>query len=520
MQRDTTALSTHTFDVLIVGGGSHGLFAAYDAAQRGLRVAVIDRGDLAGGLSANHQRTLHGGLRAMQSGDLAKTRSQIRERRAWARIAPHLITPLPFLFGTYGHGKRSRLAVRIGFAAYDYLARHRNVGVTGELHLPKGRLESAAVTRRLFPGIKTDGLTGGAMWYDYQTTQAERLTWCIAMAAHEAGATIANYVTAVGPRPDRAAGIIARDLIGHRDIALDARTVVFSAAEGLNALYDAFGLTGAPPLLRAMNLLIDRPSMDMAHVAATAGGRMLTAVPWRGSILVGTGQTTTPVAPGTRASEADIAAFLAEANSAFPSLQASMADVRLVHDGLVPATPGPRGLDLPRDFEIRTHAAAGQPALISMIGAKYTTARLAAEQAIDAVCAQLGRTGTRSRTADQPLPHAEISDAEGVLIDTARETGAALPPESLRHLGRWYGSEGPAVLRFARRSPWGDTTVTADSPVLAAEVAYARTHAMAMTIDDVIYRRTALGGTGRVSTETRARVQAIFDATAPTAAES
>ena len=83
MRRDPAALTQHNFDVLIAGGGSHGLFAAYDAALRGLRVAVIDRGDLGGGLSASHQRTIHGGLRAMQSGDLAKASGQIRERLNW-----------------------------------------------------------------------------------------------------------------------------------------------------------------------------------------------------------------------------------------------------------------------------------------------------------------------------------------------------------------------------------------------------------------------------------------------------
>lgn len=509
MRRDPAALTQQNFDVLIVGGGSHGLFAAYDAALRGLRVAVIDRGDLGGGLSASHQRTIHGGLRAMQSGDLAKASGQIRERRMWARIAPHLVRPLPFLFGTYRQFKRSRMAVRVGFAAYDFLGRHRNDDVTGELHLPKGRLESAAVTRRLFPGISTNGLTGGAMWYDYQTTQAERLTWCVAMAASSAGATLVNYVEAFGPRPNGALGIVARDVLTKQSMEISADVVIFSAAEGLAALHDAFGLTGAPPVIRAMNLLIDRPSMDMAHVAAASTGRMLTAVPWRGYILVGTSQTDHAVAPGTRATAEDIAALLAEANSAFPYLKATTDDIRLVHDGLVPAAPGKRGLDLPRDFEIRSHADQGKPALISMIGAKYTTARLAAEHAIDAACKQLGKTGTRSQTGERPLPHAEIADVEGHLIETARETGGSLDPAVLRHLAAWYGTEAPTVLRYARASSWKDERVIASSPVLAAEVAYAREHAMAMTADDVIYRRTALGGAGRVTSDLRSRIAAI-----------
>src|ERR1051325_5122264 len=100
MLRDLDALTRRRFDLLVIGGGIHGLFAAYDAAQRGLSVALVDAADFGSGLSFNHQRTLHGGLRALQSGQISKARRQIRERRTWARIAPHLVRPLPFLIGT------------------------------------------------------------------------------------------------------------------------------------------------------------------------------------------------------------------------------------------------------------------------------------------------------------------------------------------------------------------------------------------------------------------------------------
>src|SRR5205085_1411112 len=104
----------------------------YDAAARGLAVALIDRADFGSGLSFNHQRTLHGGLRALQHGHLRKTREQIHERRTWGRIAPHLIRPLPFLMGTHGWATHSRWAVKAGFTVYDWLGRSRNAGVLPE----------------------------------------------------------------------------------------------------------------------------------------------------------------------------------------------------------------------------------------------------------------------------------------------------------------------------------------------------------------------------------------------------
>jgi glycerol-3-phosphate dehydrogenase len=504
-------LTQDAYDVLVVGAGIHGLFAAYDAAARGFRVAIVDRADIGGGVSANHQRTVHGGLRELRSGNINKVRTQIAERRAWARIAPALLRPLPFLMGTYRTPLKSRTAIRVGFAAYDLLARKRNAGVTPELHLPKGRLESAAATRRLFAGIRDAGLTGGAMWYDYQTASAERLTFAVAEAAVAAGATLVNYIVVDGPNA-RQAGVRATDALSGESLEIAAKVVILAAAEGLPALHAAFGLPAPPPLIHAMNVLVDRPAMDMAHVAPSASGRMLTAVPWRGYVLVGTAQGTQEAAPGTRATEADIDAFLSDANAAFPKLKVTRADVRLVQEGLVPAARRGGQLDLLPDFEVRQDAA--QPSCISIVGAKYTTARLAAERAIDRAAKVLGQSGRRCRTATAELPHAGIADVEGQLIETARELEADLPLETQRHLGRWYADAAADVLRFAHASPWGLSPLVSDSPVLAAEIAYARAHLMAMTVEDAIYRRTALGGTGRVSPEAAAAATAVFEQSA------
>jgi glycerol-3-phosphate dehydrogenase len=507
MQRDPVQLTRDSYDVLVVGGGIHGLFAAYDAASRGFRTALVDRADIGGGVSANHQRTIHGGLRALQSGNLAKTRAQILERRTWARIAPHHLRPLPFLFGTYRSLKRSRFAVRAGLKVYDYLARHRNDGVTPELHLPKGRLESAAATRRLFVGIADAGLTGGAMWYDYQTSQAERLTWAVAAAADEAGATVANYVNVTGPNAGHS-GVHAVDTLTGAAFEIHAKVIVLAAAEGLGALNSAFGLGAAPPLLRAMNLLVDRPAMDMALVAPGATGRMLTAVPWRGYLLVGTSQSADVVAAGTTASPEEIEEFLDEANVAFPRLKATTSDIRLVQQGLVPAADTKNGLDLIPDFAVRYDAS--RPNIVTLIGAKYTTARLAAERAIDQASRHLGHTGRRSSTATRPLPHASIADVEGQLVETARALDVGLDIDLQRHLASWYGTEGADVLRFAMASAWKTETLSDGSPVLCAEIAYARLNSMAATVDDAVYRRTALGGTGRVSAETIEKARQVF----------
>src|SRR5262252_6581784 len=134
--RDFEALRSATFDVLVVGGGIHGLMAAYEAAGRGLTVALVERGDFAAATSFNHQRTAHGGLRSLGSGRIDRARDSIRERRTLARIAPRLLRPLPFIVGTYRSLTRGRLALRVAFQIDRWLGRKRNDGIEPELHLP------------------------------------------------------------------------------------------------------------------------------------------------------------------------------------------------------------------------------------------------------------------------------------------------------------------------------------------------------------------------------------------------
>jgi len=496
MTRDLSRLRTDTFDVLVVGGGIHGLFTAYDAAARGLRVALIERDDVGSGISANHQRTIHGGLRALQSFQLLKCRSQIAERRAWARIAPHLLRPLPFLIGTYRGTRRSRWAVRAGFKLYDVIGKSRNQHVSPELHLPNTRLESSAATQRFFPGIAAKGLSGGAIWYDYQTIHPDRLTWTVAMAADQAGAVVATYVEAVAPIREgaRLTGVSCRDALTGDVFDVRAGAVVLSAGTGLGALHERFGVTGAPPLVRAMNLLIDGRAKDIALAAESAQGRMLTAVPWAGGVLVGTFQPDGAVnADDATSLEPIVEAFLTEIRSAFPGLAASRKDVRFVHHGLVPAQKTPRGFDLLAEPQFLTHYVL--PGLFSLVGVKYTTARLAAERAVDAVVRGAGKSARPCRTGTTVLPHADIADSDGLLQETSRALGLTLEKAVHAHLAGWYGTEGPAVLRCAH-AEGALARLSPANPVIEGEAIYAARHAAAVRLDDVVFRRTALGSAG------------------------
>ena len=498
MLRTPADLAAARYDLLIVGGGIHGLFAAYDAADRGLSVALVDQADFGSGLSFNHQRTIHGGLRALESGHVGKARAHMHERRTWARMAPHLIRPLPFLVGTYRFSRRSRWILRAGFAAYDLIGRSRNHGISPELHMPKAKLESTAATRRLFPGIVEDRLAGGAVWYDYQTRHPDRLNWTVALAARRAGATLANYVEAIAPLKDgsRIAGARVRDRITGREQDVQATVTLLAAGSGLGAVHAAFGTNGAPPLVRAMNLLLDRPARDIATAAPGRSGRMLTAVPWRGFVLVGTHQSPEPVTIQESAPPpAVIDEFLADVNAAFPRLAATRRDIRLVHHGLTPAVVRSGRAELLPEPLVIDHQRQGTAGLVSLVGVKFTTARVAAEHAVDRVGHLLGKPRTRCRTGDVALPFAEIADVEGRLVETLRELGTPLDREVIDHLTSWYGTEAADVVRFAAAEDQL-ARVSPEHPVLRGEIAYAARHAQAARLSDAVLRRTPLGSAG------------------------
>jgi glycerol-3-phosphate dehydrogenase len=497
MTRDLTRLAEGTFDLLVVGGGIHGLAIAYDAAQRGLSVALVERDDFGAGLSFNHQRTVHGGLRSLQSADLRRARESSRERRALARMAPHLLRPLPFLMPVYRSVPRGRLALRLAFRLDAFLGRDRNRDVVPELHLPEGRLVSRAACERLFHGVNTHGLTGGASWYDYQMVEPHRLTLAFAIAAAEHGAALANRVEARTAILDKGAvaGMRVHDLLTGGDFDVRARLTLNAAGPGAGRVMAALGIARPVPLVRTMNLVTRRPTSELALAAPGPDGRMLTLVPWHGCALVGTSQADRMAGTNEATlSAAEVEEFRLAANATFPALTLGESDVTFVHQGLVPAVAGRNGRpDLKPVTEILDHAADGVRGAVTVIGVKYTTARGSAERAVDLVFRKLRRARPTCRTERRPLPGAGIADVEAIAIEAARAGHAELDADVLANLTGLYGTRCPGVIRLALDRPELAGRLGPECPVLKAEVIHAVREEMAGSLTDVVLRRTALG---------------------------
>jgi glycerol-3-phosphate dehydrogenase len=194
MKRNLEALAATEFDLLIIGGGAFGAAAAWDATLRGLRVALIEQRDFASGASAECFKMVHGGIRYLQHADIRRLRSSCAERSAMLRIAPHLVTPLPILIPTYGHGRQGKAFLAAGMYVYDLLTAGRNAGIADATRRIAGtKLLSRAQTLELFPQLEQRSLTGGAVFEDGQMYNTARLVLAFVQSAVSRGAHAANY---------------------------------------------------------------------------------------------------------------------------------------------------------------------------------------------------------------------------------------------------------------------------------------------------------------------------------------
>lgn len=500
MLRDLARLTATEHDLLVIGGGISGLVAAWDAAQRGLSVALIDRGDFGAATSFNHFKTVHGGLRYLQQGDFVRMRRAVSERRALATIAPHMLVPLAFLTPITRALSRSHLAFRAAFTIDGWIGRDRNAGLPARLHLPAGRTITVDECRRLAPELDLNGAVGGALWYDYQMPLADRLTLAFALAAHAHGAVMSNYVEAVEPVRDGhvVRGIRARDVFGRGEsIEIRARVTLNAAGPWVRSIMAACGIERDVPLLKAVNLVTRRAAYGPALVRFNRHGRALVLAPWYGRAIIGTGESVGTCDPDNRGvTEEELQTFVGEINATFPTLNLREDEVSLVHRGVVPAVVRKGRVGLKAHSEIIDHAREGVQGLVTVIGVKYTTARLLAEQAVDLVVGKLGCRPLPCRTASVPLPGASANGTDSLVAPLVENYGSWLDRPSAAHLAMAYGTLCQKVVELADRDQTLRGRLTPGSPVLRAEVVHAVRHEMALTLADVVVRRTPLGDAG------------------------
>ena len=421
MKRDLEKLAKAPFDVIVVGGGVYGSFIAWDAALRGLSVALIDKGDFASGASSHSLKTIHGGLRYLQQFDFGRMRASVRERSAMLRIAPHLVKPLPCLMPTSGGlSFKSKEIVRIAMMISDLIAFDRNRGLSEERQIPSCAILSGSDCEKIIPGFSGLRATGAALWTDAQVLNSERLIIDVIRAAVLAGTTAANYVRMERylVEKGRAVGIAARDLVTGRELSLSGSLVINAAGSWIPSIFTE---GGAPvsfrhkPLVGGYNLVLNRQLLS-SHglgVRSKKGGesRLYFLVPWKNVTLIGTEYRNIHGSPDDfEVTDEDVDDFIERINGAYPAAKIRPADISYVHRGVLPAKSDridDAGKNVLGSFKIVDHADEGVEGMLTVLGVKYTTARDVAERTVDLALKKLARPHRKSGTAATILPRAE-----------------------------------------------------------------------------------------------------------------
>lgn len=526
--RDVRRLSNELFDVLVVGGGASGAATAREAALRGFNTALIEREDFSAGASAHCFKVVHGGIRYVQHADVRRLRASCFERAVLLRIAPHLVSPLPFVIPTYGRGKSSRWFLGTGMLLYDALSADVNRHVVDPARRVRGtRFLSRNETLELFPDIAADSLTGAAVFEDGQMYNPPRLVLAFVGAASELGAAIGNYVEAerLLTEGTRVTGVQAVDRIGGDRFDIRARLVINAAgpwAEGL--LQPGYGQPGT--YSRDACFMVDR-KFETPMALAVQGrakdsdallarnSRHLFLVPWRNSTLVGVWHSIVPRDPdAVGLPRSELRQFIDEFNTCYPNLQLQEADVRRADFGLVPfgeASSQQGGLSFGKQSRLIDHRNHGQSGLISLISVRYTVARRDAVEALDVAARQLDARRSERDSTTAALAGGDIADFTSAVNAFQARRPSWLTAKSSEGMLRNYGTHATRVLELAEREPRLGRLFTG-SHVSFAEAIYAARAETAHRMGDIVFRRTELGTDGHPGTAALDELQGLLGA--------
>jgi glycerol-3-phosphate dehydrogenase len=498
MKRDLDRLSRETFDLLVIGGGITGACIARDAALRGLSVALIEKNDFAHATSAHNSKLIHGGLRYLRNFELGLVRESLKERRIWQRTAPHLVSPLPFLIPVYGGGWKARATLAAGLSLYDLLSFDRGWLDDPVQRLPGHRWLGAKEAVARAPRLDGPGLQGAFLYYDAQMYGPERIAFECVLDASLNGGVAANHLEAEGLllRDNTVEGASVRDTLSDASFDIRARLTILAGGPWADIfLARALGGVSQHKLIRSKGIHLVVPSMthgDALTVAAQHGHFFV--LPWRGHSILGTTDTAfngSPDAVGV--TEADIEQFIGYINAHLPAAKLSRQNVKHFYAGLRPLVDDGGGdtYAASRRAELIDHRKDDNiEGLVSVIGGKYTTSRDLAEKTVNTAIGKLGVRARNCTTMHARLPGGHI-DSVDAFLSQARTKHSNIA--GIEHLARLYGTRVEQVLAAAQPDLTAPLAGTGD---IGAQVAFAVREEMALTLEDVVMRRTGLGQLG------------------------
>ena len=486
--RDLSQLESGPFDLLVIGGGIYGAWTAYDAALRGLRVALVEREDWGAGTSSASSKLIHGGLRYLRNMQFGLIRKALVERRRLSRLGPHRVAPLRFGFPVYQADDVGPLAVHFGLGLYDSLAGFQQ---------PVARHQrwSRAAALEQWPFLQSEDLCAAFTYGDCGTDDA-RLCLEIVAGAAAAGAVVCNHAPAVEilRSKDCVVGArIADAFDDNQQIDVLAQQVVLCAgAWSEDLLGRADDQQRSMRLVQGTHLILPAMPTQDAFLLPAQDGRIFFLIPWYGRTLVGTTESDYHGDPSAvRVPEADVAYLLHNTARSCPGLHWQREDVLGSFTGLralrneLHRNPS----KVTREFSIEQP----QAGLWLAVGGKLTSARVDAATLVKQLCAMLGKGEGPCPTTNQPFPWAPL-EPYGPWLQQQILSGTqlGLTTTQAQCLAERHGKRVGLIWEQIRLDPNLAVAIAPDLPFCTAEIEFARKHEMAITEEDLWRRRIPL----------------------------
>ena len=498
------------YELIIIGGGITGATLAWEAAHRGLDVMLLEETDFASGTSANSMKTIHGGIRYLQSMNFKRTLDASRERNHFLKIAPHLVHPFACQIPTSLSLTKNPVVITFAIMLYNGLTINRNDSLLKSQCLKLARLVSRTCIKKN-KKLQLKKILGGFEWHDGQAVNTERLVLSFLKSAKTEGAEIKNYcaVKSVGLSDAGRQQVKVFDQRQGKEITLEA-DIISDCSNGFSQ-HQLIGNYPDLTYVKAVNLIINRSITDCGigiNSLDTKDERFLFIVPWKDKTIVGTWYFEQAFdGPEKSLSNEQLELCLHQVNSVLLENKIEQNEIIDVHIGFLPASKkrllkyGP-DKSLFEKPQILYSDKTEQKHCIKVVGTKYTTARLVAEKTVNQIAKKFNKSVKVSRSGNTPLAGGNIGELDQFTNKVKAKYSAILDVGVIEKMANLYGDEIDKIMEYALSLEDGIERVPGTSNYIKAQVYYAIDHEDAWTLSDILLRRLDIGTHGLPSDET------------------
>ena len=497
-------LKSH-YDLIIIGGGIQGCAMFWEAQSRGLKTLLVEERDFCSRTSANSLKTIHGGIRYLQTLNLARTWRSSREPEIFLKIAPHLVHEMGCLLPTEHSPKRSRAVVTAGFAFYNLIKRFS----CPTQRLPRARCLSKVQLAGLTSLLDDPSVTGAGLWFDAQVQHAERLGLAFVDSARSAGGDAYNYLkaTTLTATGGQSMSVLLDDRIDHQSCQVNADSIIYCTASDTACNLSQFAageVAGGPQFCLAMNLGANKKYADFA-IGLQSGfasqskpvtRRLLFSAPWRNSTLFGTWYFQLSSGNRDRQSptEKQISYCLDDINNSYPDMNLRLEDVAVVHAGLLPVN----GHQADPENHLMEHDLVTQPDksvnVFSVIPTKFTTCRITAQMMIDQLGEKISTPLSPSISAEKTLIGGETGPEYSAFVEKCHHRfHSLLSRPVIEQLCVSYGDRIDRIIELCEADKDLADLIPGSKNHVKAQLIYELNQGSVFKPGDFIHRRSFLG---------------------------